>query len=65
MISEPPAEGEGFNEISKVEVQLICDTPFKVILWPCLCKIPVGIKKMIKVTSHSSVDACSEKNNCG
>ena len=45
VISEPPGVEEGFNEISKVEVRLICDIPFKVILWPCLYKIPVGIKK--------------------
>lgn len=29
-ISEPPDEEEGFIEIVQVEVQLICDTPFKV-----------------------------------
>ena len=43
MISEPPGEEEGFSEISKVEMQLICDTPFKVILsTPChLYKVQV------------------------
>ena len=29
-ISDTPDEEEGFNEIIQVEVQLICDTPFKV-----------------------------------
>lgn len=45
VILEPPGEDEGFNQIKKVEVQLICDTSFKVMLHvlfclsaPCLCR---------------------------
>lgn len=30
--SEPPSEEEGFNKIDKVDVQLVCDTPYKVCL---------------------------------
>ena len=46
-ISEPPNEEEGFKKIDKVEIQLICNTPFKVSLLtslPCDCIAIIDIK---------------------
>nr|XP_058944518.1 uncharacterized protein LOC131772588 isoform X4 [Pocillopora verrucosa] len=30
--TEPPSEEEGFNKIDKVDVQLVCDTPYKFVV---------------------------------
>ena len=47
LMSEPPNEEEDFKKIDKVEIQLICNTPFKVSLLtflPCDCIAIIGIR---------------------